>query len=115
MAGDGHEVRYETSGNPNAHIVLRGGSNGPNFDEVSINRCESELEKAGLKQNIMVDCSHDNSCKNPDLQPGVAAEVTRQIIAGNQSIIGMRFCNIGQLLSKPCIIMVGQHELRHII
>ena len=86
---DGQVAVMQTSGNPNAHIVLRGGGNGPNYDEVSINRCESELAAAGLKPNIMVDCSHANSNKDHNRQPMVAREIARQIKDGNRSIMGL--------------------------
>ena len=85
----GHVATVETTGNAYGHIVLRGGNGEPNYDAASIARCERALAEAGVSPCIMVDCSHDNSRKNPDLQPGVAAEVTRQILAGNGSIIGM--------------------------
>ncbi len=86
---DGQVAVTQTSGNPNAHIVLRGGSDGPNYDEVSINRCEAELSAAGLEQNIMVDCSHANSSKDHNRQPMVAREIARQIKDGNASIMGL--------------------------
>ena len=85
----GHVATVETTGNAYGHIVLRGGNGQPNYDEDSIARCEQALAKAGVSHCIMVDCSHDNSSKNPDLQPRVAEEVTRQILAGNTSIIGL--------------------------
>ncbi|MGB5540889.1 MAG: 3-deoxy-7-phosphoheptulonate synthase [Gammaproteobacteria bacterium] len=85
----GHVAIVETTGNAYGHIVLRGGNAQPNYDADSIARCEQALAGAGVSSCIMVDCSHDNSCKNPDLQPGVAEEVTRQILAGNMSIIGL--------------------------
>lgn len=80
---------FETRGNGYGHIVLRGGSAGPNFDSAQISLCEQALEKASLANNIMVDCSHANSEKKPELQPSVAQNVANQIIAGNQSIIGL--------------------------
>jgi len=86
---EGQVAVMQTRGNPNAHIVLRGGGNGPNYDEVSINRCEAELAAAGLKQNIMVDCSHANSNKDHNRQPMVAREIARQIKDGNSSIMGL--------------------------
>jgi 3-deoxy-7-phosphoheptulonate synthase len=86
---DGQVAVMQTSGNANAHIVLRGGSDGPNYDEVSINRCAAELAAAGLKQNIMVDCSHANSNKDHNRQPLVAKEIARQIKDGNESIMGL--------------------------
>lgn len=78
-----------TKGNPYGHIVLRGGSGKPNYDSVNVALCESDLAKAGLAQNIMVDCSHANSNKDPALQPLVMKNVTNQILNGNQSIVAL--------------------------
>ena len=78
-----------TRGNPYAHVVLRGGSNGPNFDSVHVARCEAALLKCGVSTNIMIDCSHANSSKNPNFQPLVLKDITHQILEGNQSIIGV--------------------------
>ena len=55
---------FETKGNPYGHVVLRGGSNGPNYDSVNIAKCEHALASAELPKNIMVDCSHANSSKD---------------------------------------------------
>ncbi len=78
-----------TGGNPYAHVVLRGGDIKPNYDSVSVSLCEQDLEKAGIKPNIMVDCSHANSNKNHALQPLVLENVTNQILEGNKSIVGL--------------------------
>ena len=78
-----------TKGNPYAHVVLRGGSNGPNYDSVHVAQCEKTLEDGGVSSNIVIDCSHANSSKNPDLQPLVVKDITRQILEGNKSIIGL--------------------------
>lgn len=78
-----------TKGNPYAHVVLRGGSNGPNFDTVHVAQCEAALDKGGVSKNIMVDCSHANSSKDPDVQPLVMKDITHQILEGNKSIIGV--------------------------
>ncbi|MDG2140396.1 MAG: 3-deoxy-7-phosphoheptulonate synthase [Gammaproteobacteria bacterium] len=78
-----------TRGNPYAHVVLRGGSKGPNYDSVNVKQCENALEGGGVSSNIMIDCSHANSSKDPDLQPLVLKDITRQIIEGNKSIIGV--------------------------
>lgn len=78
-----------TTGNPYAHLVLRGGNNKPNYDSVSVALSEQQLKKAGLKTNIMVDCSHANSNKDPALQTLVADNVCNQIVEGNQSIVGL--------------------------
>jgi 3-deoxy-7-phosphoheptulonate synthase len=80
---------FTTRGNPYGHIVLRGGSGGPNYDSVHIRLCEEALDKARVPRNIMVDCSHANSNKQPELQPLVVENVANQIIEGNKSIVGL--------------------------
>ncbi len=85
----GQVAVIETRGNAYGHIVLRGGSQGPNYDSVHIKLCEAELDKSGLDLNIMVDCSHANSNKTPELQPLVMENVTNQVIEGNRSIVGI--------------------------
>lgn len=78
-----------TKGNPYAHVVLRGGSNGPNYDSVHIAQCEQALRDGRVSTNIMIDCSHANSSKDPKVQPLVLKDVTHQILEGNKSIIGV--------------------------
>jgi len=88
----------KTKGNPYAHVVLRGGSNGPNYDSVHVSQCEKALEDGRVSNNIMIDCSHANSAKNPDLQTLVLKDITRQIIEGNKSVVGVMlesFINAG--------------------
>ncbi len=86
---EGQVAVIHTRGNPYAHMVLRGGSNGPNYDSVHIKLAEAALDKAGLPANIMVDCSHANSNKQPELQPLVMENVTNQVLEGNRSIVGL--------------------------
>jgi 3-deoxy-7-phosphoheptulonate synthase len=78
-----------TKGNPYAHVVLRGGGGKPNYDSVNVALCEQALDKANLAKNIMIDCSHANSNKDPALQPLVMQDATNQIIDGNKSIVGL--------------------------
>lgn len=78
-----------TKGNRYGHVVLRGGNNKPNYDSVSVSLCEQALRKAKVPLNIMIDCSHANSNKDPALQPLVLENVTSQILEGNDSIIGL--------------------------
>lgn len=85
----GQVAVIHTKGNRYAHVVLRGGYKGPNYDSVHIKLCEAELEKAGIAPNIMVDTSHANSNKQPELQPLVVENVTNQVLEGNQSIVGL--------------------------
>jgi 3-deoxy-7-phosphoheptulonate synthase len=80
---------FTTRGNRYGHIVLRGGSGGPNYDSVHIRLCEQALDKAGVPCNIMVDCSHANSNKQPELQPLVVENVANQILEGNKSIVAL--------------------------
>jgi len=80
---------FTTRGNAYGHIVLRGGSAGPNYDSVHVRLCEEALERAGVSPNIMVDCSHANSNKQPELQPLVADNAANQILEGNTSIVGL--------------------------
>jgi 3-deoxy-7-phosphoheptulonate synthase len=87
--GEGQVAVIHTTGNAYTHIVLRGGSQGPNYDSVHIKLCEAELTKAGIPLNIMVDSSHANSSKQPQLQPLVIENVANQVIEGNTSIVGL--------------------------
>ena len=87
--GKGHAAIVRTRGNAYGHAVLRGGGGRPNYDSVSISLAEQSLAKAGLPQNLMVDCSHANSYKKPELQPLVLADCVHQIAQGNRSIVGM--------------------------
>jgi len=79
----------ETHGNKYCHVVLRGGSNGQNYDASSIKEAENALFSAELTQNIMIDCSHANSNKNPENQLEVVTDVIKQLSEGNRSIIGL--------------------------
>ncbi|HVZ81407.1 MAG TPA: 3-deoxy-7-phosphoheptulonate synthase [bacterium] len=85
---NGQSAVFRTTGNPYAHIVLRGGSK-PNYDPASIKACEEALGKEGLPVNIVVDCSHGNSNKDYRLQPVAFNAVVDQIEAGNRSIVGL--------------------------
>ncbi len=85
----GQSAVFRTRGNPYAHIVLRGGGGRPNYDSVSVALCEQALGRAGLPVNIVVDCSHGNSNKDPELQPLVADNCVNQVLEGNDSIVGL--------------------------
>ena len=91
MQGRSSVVR--TAGNRYGHLVLRGGGGRPNYDTVSVALAESALKKAKLANNLVVDCSHANSYKNPELQPLVMQDCINQVIAqrrsGHRSIVGL--------------------------
>jgi 3-deoxy-7-phosphoheptulonate synthase len=85
---DGAPVSVRTHGNRDCHVVLRGGAKGPNYSPAHIAEAEALLVKAGLPASILVDVSHDNSSKKPELQPEVVRALVAQIRAGNRSIMG---------------------------
>ena len=84
---EGHTAIIHTTGNPDRHIILRGGRT-PNYDAESICACEELLAKAGLPRGILVDCSHGQTRKDYRRQPEVLADLSRQICGGNRSIMG---------------------------
>ncbi len=86
---DDHSAIYETSGNDSCHLILRGGSNGPNYYRENIDSVCSQLELAGLRPQLMVDLSHANSLKKPDRQVLVGEDISRQIADGETRIMGM--------------------------
>jgi 3-deoxy-7-phosphoheptulonate synthase len=80
---------FQTEGNRDGHIILRGGASGPNFDESSIDEAAEQLQKHGLSAKVMIDCSHGNSSKDHTKQGAVAQEIARQIAAGSDKIFGI--------------------------
>lgn len=89
LNNDGQVSIIRTSGNPYAHVVLRGGNGKPNYDAGSVAEAEEALAKAKVSTKIMIDASHANSNKDPYLQPLVLKNVTQQILDGNKSIVGL--------------------------
>ncbi|MEO8614001.1 MAG: 3-deoxy-7-phosphoheptulonate synthase [Luteolibacter sp.] len=85
---DGRASAVTTTGNPDCHIILRGGESGPNHDAQSVAATREMLVKNGLKSAIMIDASHGNCRKDHNLMPEVFAEIVRQRAAGDTSIIG---------------------------
>lgn len=107
-----------TTGNEHGHLVLRGGSRGPNFSAEHIRAAATLLEKNGLPPRLMVDCSHANSAKDPARQPAVAADLAQQIAAGERALIGVMLesnllggtqsqqaepLTYGQSITDPCL------------
>ena len=85
---EGSASAIVTRGNPDCHVVLRGGATGPNYSPAHIAQTEALLAKAGLPKSILVDCSHDNSAKQPERQPEVMRELLNQLTAGNTTLMG---------------------------
>ena len=78
-----------TVGNEDCFVILRGGKSGTNYDRDSIRNAKEALAKKGLRQRLMVDCSHGNSSKNHKNQPKVAGELADQIADGEEAIMGV--------------------------
>ncbi len=102
---EGNSGIFSTTGNPDCHIILRGGKE-PNYDAASINKVSAELEKAGLRANIMIDFSHANSNKQHEKQMDVATDVCDQLAAGDSRIIGVMIES--HLIAGRQDIVVGQ-------
>lgn len=85
----GRPALVQTAGNADAHLVLRGGHQGPNFDAESVQAARAGLEKLGIAPRIMVDCSHANSGKDPLRQPAVLEDVIDQRLAGQDALRGV--------------------------
>jgi 3-deoxy-7-phosphoheptulonate synthase len=78
-----------THGNRDCHVILRGGSDGPNYDAASVAQTTELLRRANLPERVMIDLSHANSGKDAARQLVVAADVGEQISSGNRSIVGV--------------------------
>ncbi|SFW65696.1 3-deoxy-D-arabinoheptulosonate-7-phosphate synthase [Pseudomonas sp. NFACC09-4] len=85
----GHPAIIQTQGNPDTHLVLRGGHRGPNFDHQSVAQIHNDLDRLRIPARIMVDCSHANSGKDPLRQPQVFNDVLEQRLQGNRALMGM--------------------------
>jgi len=101
----------KTRGNPDCHLVLRGGLQGPNYQAAQIQEAVDQLHRTGVNSSIIVDCSHANSAKNPSKQVEVWNEIIRQRREGCHSIIGAMmesFINAGnQPLKDPSKLEYG--------
>ena len=87
LTRDGAPAILSTAGNEHTHLVLRGGTRGPNFSSEHVRAAAALLEKNGVQPFLMVDCSHANSGKEPARQPAVAADLAAQLAAGERAIV----------------------------
>jgi 3-deoxy-7-phosphoheptulonate synthase len=85
---DGATSIIKTAGNPDSHVVLRGGRTAPNYHPEDVALAEQALRKSGLHPTLMVDCSHANSGKDPNRQPDVWKSILAQRREGNRHLIG---------------------------
>ena len=108
----GRTALVRTTGNPDGHLVLRGGNQGPNFGSDSVAEAKARLGKAGVRSQIMVDCSHGNSNKDHTQQGVAFKDVVAQRVAGDRDIIGLMLesnLNAGnqKLCENPADLMYG--------
>lgn len=109
--GHGHAALVETHGNPDGHVILRGGRGGPNSDPASVAAAIALLERAGLQQRLVVDASHGNSGKDHVRQAEVAGEIAEQVAAGETGIAGVMlesFLVAGRQEPAPSGLTYGQ-------
>ncbi|RIK88481.1 MAG: 3-deoxy-7-phosphoheptulonate synthase [Burkholderiales bacterium] len=85
---NGRVAMIRTGGNPDCHLILRGGRE-PNYDSASVAAACAELKQSGCAPAVMIDCSHANSARQPQRQVEVAADIAAQMAGGNASIIGV--------------------------
>jgi 3-deoxy-7-phosphoheptulonate synthase len=108
---DGRSAIAATAGNPDGHVILRGGK-APNFDAAGVQAASEVLAKAGLPARLMIDASHANSGKNPDNQPAVVDDIARRVEGGDARIIGVMVEShlVGgrQDLVEGCTLTYGQ-------
>jgi 3-deoxy-7-phosphoheptulonate synthase len=101
--GSGRVGVVRTAGNPNTHLVLRGGHQGPNYTPDAVFRASVTLRQAGINPRVLIDASHDNSGKNHERQPGVLADVGGQVRGGSEHVLGV-------MLESN--LVAGRQELR---
>ena len=88
LDADGRTAIIRTAGNPDSHLVLRGGNNGPNFNQATVENAQKQLGEAGLRPHLLVDCSHGNSNKEHRNQSRTLRDVANQRLNGNKHIAG---------------------------
>jgi 3-deoxy-7-phosphoheptulonate synthase len=100
---DGMTSIIRTSGNPDSHIVLRGGRDGTNYGPEHTAVAAERLKQAGMPSSLMIDCSHANSGKDPKRQPDVLKSVIEQRAAGRQDIVAVMIESHIHLGSQPAV------------
>jgi 3-deoxy-7-phosphoheptulonate synthase len=89
MTKMGMAAIFETRGNDDCHVILRGGKQGPNYDAASVAAACGALAKLGQREQVMIDCSHANSNKSHQRQVNVAEDIATQLAAGEKRITGV--------------------------
>ncbi len=127
----GRSAIFSTTGNKDCHIILRGGSKETNYSQESIDTAAKLLEKSGLAQRVMVDCSHANSFKQHDRQMEVGKSISTQVSGGDTRIFGVMIeshlvagrqnakpgaeLTYGQSITDACMGWQETEELLHLL
>jgi 3-deoxy-7-phosphoheptulonate synthase len=125
--GRGRAGVVRTLGNPHTHLVLRGGRGRPNYAQADVQAASERLRGASHNARVLIDCSHDNSGKNPENQAQVVAEIARQVevgsphvlgvmleshlVAGRQELTSGRALTYGQSITDACLGFEATSEL----
>ncbi|WP_406269911.1 3-deoxy-7-phosphoheptulonate synthase [Nocardia sp. NBC_00881] len=86
---DGRSALIRTAGNPDCHVILRGGSTGPNYDAASVAEACIRLDRSALPQRVVVDASHGNSNKDHNKQVDVVTDIAERLAAGKPGVVGV--------------------------
>ncbi|NLV81014.1 MAG: 3-deoxy-7-phosphoheptulonate synthase, partial [Rhodococcus sp.] len=86
---EGNTALIETAGNPDCHVILRGGSAGPNYDVATVADTMARLRKGGLPERVVIDASHGNSRKDHEKQVDVVTDIAERLEAGEKGIVGL--------------------------
>ncbi|QKI89414.1 3-deoxy-7-phosphoheptulonate synthase [Thiomicrorhabdus xiamenensis] len=89
LTKEGHSAIFETTGNEDCHVILRGGNQGPNYEAPYVSKAVQQLSEAGVQSKLMVDCSHANSNKDHTRQMIVAQSIADQLKDGSDAIMGV--------------------------
>lgn len=89
LTKEGHSAIFETTGNDDCHVILRGGNAGPNYEESFVREAVAQLQSAKVEDKLMIDCSHANSSKQHERQIIVAESIAEQLTAGTPHIMGV--------------------------
>ena len=89
ISQQGHAAIVSTTGNPDGHLVLRGGKGGPNYQHEAVEAAAAQLAREGLPARLMVDCSHGNSSKDYRRQADVLRDVALQVREGSLHVMGV--------------------------
>jgi 3-deoxy-7-phosphoheptulonate synthase len=125
---DGLASILRTTGNPDTHLVLRGGKDGPNYTRPHVQQAAAQLKQFGVAHRIMIDCSHDNALKDHNRQVEVLANIAQQLEQGSQEIMGvmieshlqsgkqalhkdLSLLNYGQSITDPCVDFATTTEM----